>query len=697
KKKKKKKKKKKEQRNETVMNTYDREIFEKEIKNGAKPHLENVNLDEKQLRTCYMLDNELIEIVFYSWKGDKCTIAIDFEYPFDVVDEIVNQSMRLQVDLKKQQLLYKIGIFDIPRYLNSFVRCIFEVLAQQKHPEAIEYPFHIYVQVQPVVDLTHAFTLITKSNVSLTSIKYALHLPAKAIAPTFTQLFPLQTFQQLSELQICVFLNNNKKKDEKDKNEDVKNENVTTEQTEKNEKQVRVLEDIMIWQIRNSTSKKQRIDIGKKMVAEIPLELQSLPFRIQVIDADDRDNSYENDVRVRVTYPRIECSDDPSVAKKHWLKMTNPDNDAKYESIKFKVPLVVYCKVEKNSRKKYEFKSYRYWKEVNRWFADSECVQIVDDLIDNEWLQVNIFGYYDIWVREQVSFLGLWVDRSIFCEKFHRDYNYLSEEDQLSFERGGKSYYLPQGWKRYSLNVRGWNSIAAVPDDQKKESDIEDWCVGYYATDIKFLPSILRDHLVSSETVLAWNNEGTPPLPQVQHVQDQSTSQNRATPYIRLSPCINYCTHPNFLSSSPLDHTADSFCNLILMIRVNPSSIQEGPEMIGWGQLGTLDPLYSNQVIEWKIQNPKDCIVYGLLVKESKVTSQQIWSLKEQMAKNNDKSHLHRDVFALQDIIQKRTTKKTEPTSLSFVKHFWGFGFSKKQTDNLFLSYKYFNIAFSKN
>ncbi|ETO35348.1 hypothetical protein RFI_01716, partial [Reticulomyxa filosa] len=93
-------------------------------------------------------------------------------------------------------------------------------------------------------------------------------------------------------------------------------------------------------------------------------------------------------------------------------------------------------------------------------------------------------------------------------------------------------------------------------------------------------------------------------------------------------------------------------------------------ETIGWDEIGKLDPLYSNEEMEWRIRNPKDCAIYGLLVKESTVDAFQIWEWKQKLAQDNDDRHLCRDVFELEQILGK---KNNTSTPLSFVKGLFSF------------------------
>ncbi|ETO34588.1 hypothetical protein RFI_02503 [Reticulomyxa filosa] len=612
----------KKQRNEKIIKTFDREKYEKDIQSGTKPHLEKLKLDNKQLKTLYALDYQLVEMKFYLSEKEVYNIPIDFTYTFAVMDEMINEKMTTKLDFTKKQFVYKIGSRDIPRTCYSFVQCVFEALAQQN--DFIDYPLHIHVAIH---DRQAVATPVKQDQVSLTSMKKALHLPKKAIVPTFVKLYPLQTFQQVQKSNTSSLTSLER---------DSLKENKEEEEREK-KKSMKIIEDVLHWQLNSTSNEKTEFRIGTRIKIEIPLELRSLPFRIQSIEAHECDNSYENDFRVKIIYPIIDCIDDPDILNKH---ITKKDKEKNNKPIKFGTPLVIHWKLQSNSKR--EFKAYWYWHEVRRWFADSQRVGVVETTKGQEWLQVKVFGYYDIWIREQIHFLGHWVDRSIFNEKFHRDYTHLSEEDKKPFQRGKRLYHLPQGWKRYSLNVRGWynkNICLNSQSPQTQEDDIEKWCVGYHGTDMQFLPSLLRDHLVTPGTVLSMSGrqlsipDGHIKTIKPLYGDDQFTNN------VFLSPCINYSTHPAYLKSTQLDPSLNKYFNLILMVRVRPSSIKENQETIGWKGIGRLDPLYSNDEMEWRVRDPKDCVIYGLLVKESK------------LAMDNNNAHLCRDIFELEKMI----------------------------------------------
>ncbi|ETO18439.1 hypothetical protein RFI_18826, partial [Reticulomyxa filosa] len=264
-------------------------------------------------------------------------------------------------------------------------------------------------------------------------------------------------------------------------------------------------------------------------------------------------------------------------------KKKNGKDKEKKKSIKFQVPLILHWKLESN--RKNEFKTYWHWKEVQRWFTDTKRVDVAEPEPNKEWLQVRVFGYYDLWIREQVKFLGHWVDRSTFNEKFHRDYTYLSEEDRQPYVRGGRTYYLPLGWKRYALNVKkmspgneqtkkeGEKQKEEEEEGRKKEEDIEEWCIGYHGTDMRFLPSILRDQLVTPGTVLSMSGYQLS-IPDGHITESQLHGDEDFTNNVFVSPCINYCTYPAYLRSVQLDPSSQIFTHLILMLRVKPSAIK---------------------------------------------------------------------------------------------------------------------------
>ncbi|ETO16916.1 hypothetical protein RFI_20421, partial [Reticulomyxa filosa] len=185
------------EKNEEIVKAFDKKEFEKEIASGAKPHLENLKLDEQQLKTSYTLDHEMVELNFFLSKEDKMTVPIDFTFTFDMIDVMVNQRMKPQVDLQLYQYSYKIGSREIHRCSDPFVHCVFQSMAQES--AFISDKLHIHVLRTQARSAVSKYILepIQKIQATLTTMKKALRLPAKAIVPTFIKLFPLQTFQDI--------------------------------------------------------------------------------------------------------------------------------------------------------------------------------------------------------------------------------------------------------------------------------------------------------------------------------------------------------------------------------------------------------------------------------------------------------------------------------------------------------------------
>lgn len=159
-------------------------------------------------------------------------------------------------------------------------------------------------------------------------------------------------------------------------------------------------------------------------------------------------------------------------------------------------------------------------------------------------------------------------------------------------ERGGKPYFRPHGWTRFSLHVSHFDQIK------------DDWPVAYHGTSSANALSILSLGLQRP------GEEG------VITAHGQAYSQTKRTIY--LSPSIEYAAFPVYASF--FETRTNHWAQLVLQCRVNPDAVTKRRASLGrkyWPSHVCFDPNFkSMEELEWLLEDSSDIIVYGLMVRE---------------------------------------------------------------------------------
>jgi alpha-kinase len=155
--------------------------------------------------------------------------------------------------------------------------------------------------------------------------------------------------------------------------------------------------------------------------------------------------------------------------------------------------------------------------------------------------------------------------------------------------RGDISYFCPEGWARFSLNVCS---------DEDFESQFAGWGYLYHGTNSKFVGSILTSGLRASRGLCYCG-------------QDDHA--------VYMSPSIEYCGHPRY-GCVEYNPETRKWMQLVLQCRVKPSAVwRKGRETLGCGRFDLkCDSNISNDEIEWLFRPTDfDPISKGYFIKDA--------------------------------------------------------------------------------
>ena len=161
--------------------------------------------------------------------------------------------------------------------------------------------------------------------------------------------------------------------------------------------------------------------------------------------------------------------------------------------------------------------------------------------------------------------------------------------------RGGKPYYCPLGWKRYTIQIRDL-------DGSKFAQRYDDWYVAYHGTKFEFALSILLSGFCGATNTAHGGG-------------------------LYLSPSIIYCAHPQYAAPKQIDfarykdnlllshvnsnYNGSLWIQCVFQVRVNPVALQQrgsvNSETLGIGN-GIIDPNFSNSEMEWVISGTQNTL-----------------------------------------------------------------------------------------
>ncbi|CAF0953245.1 unnamed protein product [Didymodactylos carnosus] len=156
-------------------------------------------------------------------------------------------------------------------------------------------------------------------------------------------------------------------------------------------------------------------------------------------------------------------------------------------------------------------------------------------------------------------------------------HTYWSSELNDGKDRGGKPYYCPVGWKRYSFY------ITETPQDFYQK--FKGWCICYHGIKFQYGLTILLS--------------GLKPANQAAHGAG-----------VYFSPCINYAYHPRYsdVQQMPSEYQKDfsksgRYLQFVLECRVHPGNIKKMAKETLSANSTTVDPNINNSVIEWVVDH----------------------------------------------------------------------------------------------
>eukprot|EP01084_Bolivina_argentea_P188884 325003_1 len=130
-----------------IIENYDEKEFKESIKTDiSKKHLKGLNLNNKQLKTSYCLENQTLQFIFHCYNNDKnieWKQPIGFWVTYNILDEQIIENMN---NVSKNAVIsYEIGALLIDRYNDEplFIKGVMNALRQSN---AIEQPFHIVIK-----------------------------------------------------------------------------------------------------------------------------------------------------------------------------------------------------------------------------------------------------------------------------------------------------------------------------------------------------------------------------------------------------------------------------------------------------------------------------------------------------------------------------------------------------------------------
>eukprot|EP00930_Biecheleria_cincta_P059787 TRINITY_DN45511_c0_g1_i1.p1 TRINITY_DN45511_c0_g1~~TRINITY_DN45511_c0_g1_i1.p1 ORF type:complete len:484 (+),score=73.16 TRINITY_DN45511_c0_g1_i1:106-1557(+) len=155
--------------------------------------------------------------------------------------------------------------------------------------------------------------------------------------------------------------------------------------------------------------------------------------------------------------------------------------------------------------------------------------------------------------------------------------------------RGGKPYFKPVGWLRFSLRLPNFDSY-------------KDWCIAYHGSKSQHVTSILAQGLQNPQRAR-----------QVSHGQVGGTGRT-----IYLSPSIEYAAHPIYCPLVELG--PEHWAQLIIECRVAPRFFREQGRTLPphtWPPELPFDVYYPlGAWLEWLVEDSSAIVVSGLMIRE---------------------------------------------------------------------------------
>ncbi|XP_019620895.1 PREDICTED: uncharacterized protein LOC109467393 [Branchiostoma belcheri] len=204
------------------------------------------------------------------------------------------------------------------------------------------------------------------------------------------------------------------------------------------------------------------------------------------------------------------------------------------------------------------------------------------------------------------SYFNLGVEDKCYCETCHK-----ARGDKDSYSRGvpEKTYAMPVGWARFGLSL--------TPNFMDSELNVfENWHRAYHGTDPDMVKKILQNSsqlLMPGDVTLGGRKirERDGHFTPTRKPEGFDTVQLFVTPSIVYAGLDAYATPKEFKDGGKMYKARVAF-----QLCIRPDSYEIGPETVGARRRGeTIDPLFSNDELEWSTKERGGTALYGLLVK----------------------------------------------------------------------------------
>jgi hypothetical protein len=187
------------------------------------------------------------------------------------------------------------------------------------------------------------------------------------------------------------------------------------------------------------------------------------------------------------------------------------------------------------------------------------------------------------------------INLNLFSEEHNQGYGH---QDRWAMMRGLRPYYCPYSWKRIGLNVPGFDQMYAS------------WPVAYHGTCSKNVLSIIQYGLLNpgAETELG---------EKIKSINGRAYCEPGQNP-IYATQSIEYAS----LYSKHFQ-LEKGYVQAVLQLRVRPECYQVNSLTFAptqWPPGAQFDDFFSNEEIEWRIENPADVHIYGIMLRVTEKT-----------------------------------------------------------------------------
>jgi hypothetical protein len=246
-----------------------------------------------------------------------------------------------------------------------------------------------------------------------------------------------------------------------------------------------------------------------------------------------------------------------------------------------------------NDNKNYTFTACKLEGEI--WCAQTGDVRVENNILS---FTPGSFGAFAIKKNIKYAESSLVIDEGMLDHRWDRVYDDIKEAE-IGYNRGGKKYYLPYGFRRIGVKCPNFELY-------------ENWCVAFHGTTFDRIASILRDGFLRPLTMTSHGDITI--RPREGHIQlgDVIDGDEDFANAIFLSPSYLYSSCEVYAKTHIV---RDKKFKVLLQVRVRPGSYKVYKETIG-AEKKQIDPHFDNNELEWIVKNPADVVVYGVLIKE---------------------------------------------------------------------------------